>query len=162
MPVRSAGILLYRRGPDAAGTGVQVWIAHMGGPFWAGKDARAWSVPKGEYVDGEDPLAAALREFEEEMGTPAPAADYLHLGDFRQPSRKVITVFAAEAAFAPEVIRSNTFPLEWPKGSGRIQDFPEIDDARWFPEQEARLKLVKGQVPILDALTGQVGAGPDA
>lgn len=164
MPVRSAGILLYRQGAEAARTGLQVWIAHMGGPFWAGKDSRAWSVPKGEYVDGEDPLAAALREFEEEMGTTAPAADYLHLGDFRQPSRKVITVFAAEAAFAPEVIRSNTFPLEWPKGSGRIQDFPEIDDARWFPEQEARLKLVKGQLPILDALVAQLvglgGVGP--
>lgn len=160
MPVRSAGILLYRRGAKRAGRDVEVWIAHMGGPFWAGKDTRAWSVPKGEYVDGEDPLAAALREFEEEMGTAAPAADYLHLGDFRQPSRKVITVFAAEAAFAPEAIRSNTFPLEWPKGSGRIQDFPEIDDARWFPEPEARLKLVKGQVPVLDALLEHIGVAP--
>ena len=150
MPVRSAGILLYRRAP--ADAGLEVWIAHMGGPFWARKDERAWSVPKGEYTEGEDPLAAALREFQEEMGTPAPAAEYTHLGDFRQPSRKVITVFAAEAAFDPEAIRSNTFPLEWPKGSGRIQDFPEIDDARWLPEQEARLKLVKGQVQILDAL----------
>ena len=155
MPVRSAGILLYRRAADAGGSakpGLDVWIAHMGGPFWTGKDERAWSVPKGEYAEGEDPLAAALREFQEEMGTPAPPADYLHLGDFRQPSRKVITVFAAEAVFNPKIIRSNTFPLEWPKGSGRIQEFPEIDDARWFPEQEARLKLVKGQVPILDAL----------
>lgn len=155
MPVRSAGILLYRRATDAAGSagpGLEVWIAHMGGPFWARKDERAWSVPKGEYAEGEDPLAAALREFQEEMGTPAPAAAYSHLGDFRQPSGKVITVFAAEAAFSPETILSNTFPLEWPKGSGRIQDFPEIDDAGWFPEQEARLKLVKGQVPILDAL----------
>ncbi|MFD5278458.1 NUDIX domain-containing protein [Pseudarthrobacter sp. NPDC058362] len=149
MPVRSAGILLYRRRTDAV---LEVWIAHMGGPFWAHKDERAWSLPKGEYAVGEDPLAAALREFQEEMGTPAPAAGYTHLGDFRQPSGKVITVFAAEAAFDPEAIRSNTFPLEWPKGSGRIQDFPEIDDARWFPEQDARLKLVKGQVPILDAL----------
>lgn len=162
MPVRSAGILLYRHAAGPAGRGLEVWIAHMGGPFWAGKDERAWSVPKGEYLEGEDPLVAALREFQEEMGTPAPAADYLHLGDFRQPSRKVITVFTAEAEFTPEAIRSNTFPLEWPKGSGRVQDFPEIDDARWFPEQEARLKLVKGQVPILDALLEHVKADPGA
>ena len=161
MPVRSAGILLYRQATASphgtagalaeAGT-LEVWIAHMGGPFWARKDERAWSIPKGEYAEDEDPLAAALREFAEEMGTPAPAADYRLLGEFRQPSGKVITVFAAEAAFNPEAIRSNTFPLEWPKGSGRIQDFPEIDDAGWFPEQEARLKLVKGQLPVLDAL----------
>jgi predicted NUDIX family NTP pyrophosphohydrolase len=157
MPIRSAGILLYRPDPDtasgaAARDGLQVWIAHMGGPFWARKDQHAWSIPKGEYADGEDPLAAALREFAEEMGTPAPEAGYRLLGEFRQPSGKVIAVFTADADFAPEEISSNTFPLEWPKGSGRIQHYPEIDDARWFPRQEARLKLVKGQLPILDAL----------
>ena len=155
MPVRSAGLLLYRQAPASspdAGDGLQVWIAHMGGPFWARKDAHAWSIPKGEYSEGEDPLTAALREFAEEMGTPAPEADYRMLGEFRQPSRKIITAFAAEAQFEPDTIVSNTFPLEWPKGSGRIQDFPEIDDARWFAEREARLKLVKGQLPILDAL----------
>jgi len=155
MPVRSAGLLLYRQ--DAAGHGgtrdaLQVWIAHMGGPFWARKDEHAWSIPKGEYADGEDPLAAALREFAEEMGTAAPETAYRLLGEFRQSSGKLITVFTAEADFAPETISSNTFPLEWPKGSGRIQHYPEIDDARWFPEQEARLKLVKGQLPVLDAL----------
>lgn len=155
MPVRSAGVLLYRRvpaGPGGTEDGLQVWIAHMGGPFWARKDAHAWSLPKGEYADGEDPLAAALREFAEEMGTAAPDVEYRQLGDFRQPSGKHITVFAAEADFQPTSINSNTFPLEWPRGSGRIQDFPEIDDARWFPLLEARLKLVKGQLPILDAL----------
>ena len=155
MPVRSAGVLLYRRvpaGPAGAEDGLQVWIAHMGGPFWARKDAHAWSLPKGEYAAGEDPLAAALREFAEEMGTAAPDVEYRQLGDFRQPSGKLITVFAAEADFQPASINSNTFPLEWPRGSGRIQDFPEIDDARWFPLLEARLKLVKGQLPILDAL----------
>ncbi|TQJ34876.1 NUDIX domain-containing protein [Arthrobacter sp. SLBN-122] len=155
MPIRSAGVLLYRQGPAApagAGDGLQVWIAHMGGPFWARKDAHAWSIPKGEYSEGEDPRSAALREFAEEMGTPAPEAEYRLLGEFRQPSGKLITVFAAQVDFAPAVISSNTFPLEWPKGSGRIQHYPEIDDARWFPEQEARLKLVKGQLPILDAL----------
>jgi predicted NUDIX family NTP pyrophosphohydrolase len=124
----------------------------MGGPFWARKDARAWSIPKGEYLEDEDPLVAARREFAEEIGTPAPSGDYNHLGTFRQPSGKIITVFAAEADFQPEQIVSNTFPLEWPKGSGTIGDFPEIDDARWVGESEARTKLVKGQVPILDAL----------
>jgi predicted NUDIX family NTP pyrophosphohydrolase len=171
MPVRSAGILLYRRGAaplpgsgHSAGSmpggqaGLEVWIAHMGGPFWARKDAHAWSIPKGEYTEDEDPLVAALREFAEEMGTPPPAADYLHLGEFRQPSGKIITVYVAEQDFRPERIVSNTFPLEWPKGSGRIQDYPEIDDARWFPLPEARLKLVKGQVPVLDALADHVSA----
>ncbi|NUT71436.1 NUDIX domain-containing protein [Pseudarthrobacter sp. C4D7] len=155
MPIRSAGILLYREATGAragAPAGPEVWIAHMGGPFWARKDAHAWSIPKGEYADGEDPFAAALREFEEEMGTAAPDADYRLLGEFRQSSGKLITAYAAQAVFAPGVISSNTFPLEWPKGSGRIQHFPEVDQARWFPEQEARLKLVKGQLPILDAL----------
>ncbi len=169
MPVRSAGILLYRLGITPRATtghqpgstpgvpdGLQVWIAHMGGPFWARKDAHAWSIPKGEYTEDEDPLAAALREFAEEMGTPAPSADYEHLGEFRQPSGKVITVYAAEQDFQPERIASNTFPLEWPKGSGRIQEYPEIDDARWFPLPEARLKLVKGQIPVLDALARHV------
>ena len=149
MPVRSAGILLYRHG--AAG-GLEVWIAHMGGPFWAGKQAHSWSLPKGEYQADEDPLVAARREFTEEIGTPPPAVDYFPLGEFRQPSGKVITVFTAESDFEPGRIVSNTFPLEWPKGSGTIQDFPEIDDARWVTEAEARIKLVKGQLPILDAL----------
>jgi predicted NUDIX family NTP pyrophosphohydrolase len=172
MTVRSAGILLYRLasaarpdspaksgsaaapGPAAA---LEVWIAHMGGPFWARKDAHAWSIPKGEYGEGEDPFTAAQREFAEEMGVPAPAADYLELGSFRQPSGKVITVFAAEADFRPDEIVSNTFPLEWPKGSGVIRNFPEIDDARWATEQEARTRLVKGQLPVLDALIRHLG-----
>lgn len=149
MAVRSAGILLYRW--TAAG-GLEVWIAHMGGPFWERKPTRSWSIPKGEYAAGEDPLAAAVREFAEEIGTPPPSIDYFPLGEFRQPSGKVITVFAAESDFEPEGIRSNTFPLEWPKGSGNIQEFPEVDDARWVAEPDARSKLVKGQVPLLDAL----------
>lgn len=155
MTVRSAGLLLYRRDENSQ---VHVWIAHMGGPFWARKDARAWSIPKGEYLDDEDPLAAAVREFAEEMGAPPPAVDYALLGDFRQPSRKIITVYTAEAEFAPDRVESNTFPLEWPKGSGRIQDYPEIDRAEWFPEEVARTKLVAGQVPILDALLERLRA----
>jgi predicted NUDIX family NTP pyrophosphohydrolase len=149
MTVRSAGILLYRHG--AAG-GLELWIGHMGGPFWAGKKSHSWSLPKGEYQAGEDPLVAARREFTEEMGTPPPAAEYVLLGEFRQPSGKRITVFTAAADFQPGPIVSNTFPLEWPKGSGTIQDFPEIDDARWVAEADARTKLVKGQLPVLDAL----------
>jgi predicted NUDIX family NTP pyrophosphohydrolase len=149
MTVHSAGILLYRR---SGAEEVEVWIAHMGGPFWARKDGHAWSIPKGEYLQDEDPLVAALREFAEEIGTAAPDADYIQLGAFRQPSGKVITVFAAETDFAPERIVSNTFALEWPKGSGTLASFPEIDDADWFPESVARTKLVKGQLPVLDAL----------
>jgi predicted NUDIX family NTP pyrophosphohydrolase len=149
MTVRSAGILLHRWSKTSQ---LEIWIAHMGGPFWAHKDARAWSIPKGEYPEDEDPLTAALREFAEEMGTPAPSADYILLGAFRQPSGKIITAFAAESDFQPERIVSNTFPLEWPKGSGVIRNYPEIDDAGWFTESEARTKLAGGQLPILDAL----------
>jgi len=159
MTVRSAGILLYRRNSESQ---LEVWIAHMGGPFWARKDTHAWSIPKGEYLEVEDPLAAALREFAEEMGTPAPSVDYLELGTFRQPSGKLITAFSAEADFQPGLIVSNTFSLEWPKGSGLVQNYPEIDAAQWFTETEARTKLVKGQVPILDALIEHLGgAGPE-
>ena len=153
MAVRSAGILLYRRGAD----GLEFWLAHMGGPFWARKPTHSWSIPKGEYGAEEDPLPAALREFAEEIGTPPPAVDYLPLGEFRQPSGKIITVFAAESDFQPEQIVSNTFPLEWPRGSGNIQDFPEVDDARWVAEPDARIKLVKGQIPVLDALLEHLG-----
>jgi predicted NUDIX family NTP pyrophosphohydrolase len=131
----------------------------MGGPFWVRKDARAWSVPKGEYSEDEDAWVAAQREFAEEMGVAAPAADYELLGAFRQPSGKIITVFAAESDFAPERIVSNTFPLEWPKGSGEITDFPEIDRAEWTTEAEARTRLVRGQLPILDALIERLTRG---
>ncbi len=151
--VRSAGLLLYRRSPE-----LQVWIAHMGGPYWARKDEAAWSIPKG-IVDESDlgeELATARREFAEEIGAPPPDADYRPLGEFRQSSGKTIVVFAAEAAFAPEKVVSNTFPLEWPPRSGRVQEFPEVDDARWFGVDEARVKLVKGQRAILDALEASI------
>lgn len=151
-PQRSAGILLYRRTPA-----LEVWIAHTGGPFWVRKDAAAWSIPKGLYEPGEDPLTAALREFAEEIGAPAPAVAYDPLGEFRYSSGKLLTVFAAETDFAIDVLASNTFPLEWPPRSGRMRDFPEVDDARWFSVEVARQKLVKGQLPILDAVAGRVG-----
>jgi predicted NUDIX family NTP pyrophosphohydrolase len=150
--IRSAGIVLYRRSE----AGPEVWIAHMGGPFWSRKDAAAWSIPKGEYVDGEDALAAALREFGEEIGTPAPDVDYVTLGEFRQSSGKIVTAFAAETDFTVETIVSNTFPLEWPPNSGKVQEFPEIDDARWVPLTDARVKLVKGQHAILDAVEARL------
>ena len=155
MTIRSAGILLHRTSNSGE---LQLWIAHMGGPFWARKDHHAWSIPKGEFLVDEDPLVAAKREFAEEIGSAAPAASYELLGVFRQPSGKLITAYAAEATdFQPEQIISNTFPMEWPKGSGVIKDFPEIDDARWFEEAEARTKLVKGQLPIVDALVRHLG-----
>jgi predicted NUDIX family NTP pyrophosphohydrolase len=154
MVVRSAGILLYRL-TDAAEP--QVWIAHMGGPFWARKDAAAWSIPKGEYEPVEDPFVAARREFAEEIGVPAPEAQYTPLGEFRQSSGKVVTVFAAEADLTVEHLVSNTFTVEWPPRSGTLQEFPEIDDARWVGLAEARVKLVRGQVPVLDALANHLG-----
>ncbi|HAM26352.1 MAG TPA: DNA mismatch repair protein MutT [Microbacteriaceae bacterium] len=146
--IRSAGILLHR--PNDGGR--EVWIAHMGGPFWSHKDKAAWSIPKGEYDETEDPLTAALREFGEEIGAAPPRVDYVLLGDFRQSSGKIVTAFTAETDFAIEKVVSNTFALEWPPHSGAVQQFPEIDDARWVPLDEARVKLVRGQLPILDAL----------
>jgi predicted NUDIX family NTP pyrophosphohydrolase len=151
--LRSAGLVLYRFTP-----GLEVWLAHMGGPFWSRKDDGAWSIPKGLYEDDEDPLAAALREFEEEIGVAAPAVEFWRLGEFKQSSGKVVTAYAAESDFAPDALVSNTFALEWPKGSGRIQNFPEIDDARWFPLELARSKAVKGQLPLLAALEKKVAA----
>ncbi|WP_285116783.1 NUDIX domain-containing protein [Leifsonia sp. fls2-241-R2A-40a] len=152
MTVRSAALLLYRRR-----AGVEVWIAHMGGPFWARKDEAAWSFPKGivESDDLGDEFAAARREFEEEIGTAAPDADYVPLGDFRG-SGKTIVVFAAESEFDPGSIHSNTFELEWPPRSGRKQAFPEVDDAGWFTIDDARVKLTKAQRPILDALLARL------
>jgi predicted NUDIX family NTP pyrophosphohydrolase len=145
---RSAGILLYRFRDG----GLEVWIAHMGGPFWAKKDAAAWSIPKGEYSPDEPALVAAKREFEEEIGASPPDADYELLGEFTQASGKVVVAFVAEADFSVDKVMSNTFPLEWPPRSGRIQEFPEIDDAAWLTLPDARAKLVKGQLPLLDAL----------
>ncbi|MFF1831842.1 NUDIX domain-containing protein [Paenarthrobacter sp. NPDC058040] len=125
----------------------------MGGPFWARKDQHAWSIPKGEFPEDEDALAAARREFTEEIGTAPPPVDYHLLGVFKQPSGKLITAYTAEApSFQPSEVVSNTFPMEWPKGSGSIKEFPEIDDAQWIDEATARTKLVKGQLPIVDAL----------
>ncbi|WP_270071350.1 NUDIX domain-containing protein [Streptomonospora mangrovi] len=148
----SAGLLLHREGGE---DGLEVLLAHMGGPFWAKKDERAWSVPKGEYAEGEEPLAAAYREFAEEMGRPAPEGRVVDLGQVRQ-SGKVVTCFALAADFDAARISSNTFTLEWPPRSGRTEEFPEVDRAEWFGLAAARLKLVKGQVPFLDRLVEAV------
>jgi predicted NUDIX family NTP pyrophosphohydrolase len=144
----SAGILLWRRGDD----GPDVLLGHMGGPFWAKKDDGAWSIPKGEYGPGEDPLVVARREFQEELGTPVPAADFVLLGELRTTSSKVLTVWAAEGDLDAGTCVSNTFELEWPPRSGRMQEFPEIDRAAWFSVEEARTKLGKGQVGFLERL----------
>ena len=148
----SAGILLYRRG----NSGPEVLLGHMGGPFWARKDDGAWSLPKGEHGPDEEPLAVARREFEEELGFPVPAADLVPLGQLRVTGGKVLTVWAVEGDLAAGACRSNTFSIEWPPRSGRMQEFPEIDRAAWFGLDEARTKLVKGQVPFLDRLLERV------
>lgn len=129
----------------------------MGGPFWAGRDTAAWSIPKGLYKPGESTLQTALREFEEEIGVAPPPVDYQLLGEFRQPSGKLITVYFGESDLSIAAVESNTFALEWPKGSGKIRQFPEIDNARWFEIGIARTKLVRGQLPILEALVRAVG-----
>lgn len=144
---RSAGLLLHRR----AGAGVEVLIAHMGGPFWARRDEGAWSIPKGEFADGEQALDVALREFAEEIGSPPPPGTPVELGEFRRPSGKRVTVFVLEGGIDTTEIRSNAFEMEWPRGSGRIQSFPEIDRAEWMSPELARTKLVKGQIPVIEA-----------
>lgn len=148
MPRKSAAFLLYRLSGDGR---LEVLIAHMGGPFWARKNERAWSIPKGEYTD-EDPLPAARREFAEEVGEPVLRGEILELGEVRQPSGKVITTFAAEGDFDLANFASNTFEMEWPKGSGHVQEFPEVDRIEWTEPDRAAALLVKGQVPIVERL----------
>jgi predicted NUDIX family NTP pyrophosphohydrolase len=139
---------------------VEVLLGHMGGPFWARKDAGAWSIPKGEYSAGEDPFEAAQREFLEELGSPVPAPSFLPLGEVRQSGGKVLTVWAAEGDLDVTTAVSNTFTLEWPPRSGRMQEFPEIDRAAWVPVERARELVVKGQVPLLDRLLDQLSGSP--
>jgi predicted NUDIX family NTP pyrophosphohydrolase len=149
MAATSAGLLLFRRrGHDA----LEVMLVHMGGPFWSRRENGAWSIPKGEHGPGEDPLAAARREFSEETGLAAPAGDPIDLGAVRQRSGKLVHAWALEADLDVAAITSNTFALEWPRGSGRIQEFPEVDRAAWFELAAAREKLVTGQVPFLQTL----------
>ena len=151
MPKLSAGLLLHRRRNGV----VEVLLVHPGGPFWAKKDDGAWSIPKGEYDAGEDPLAVAVREFEEEIGVaPPPADEAVPLGEVRLSSGKRVGAWALEGDLEIDRVRSNTFPMEWPPRSGRIQEFPEVDRAVWFDLESARRKLLKAQVPFLDRLAG--------
>ena len=145
---RSAGILLYRLVDGEP----QVLIVHPGGPFWARKDAGAWSIPKGEYSDDEDAQACALREFEEETGTALPPAELTDLGNVRQKGGKEVTAWAVEGDLDADAIVSNTFELEWPPGSGRVQTVPEVDRAAWFGLDEASAKLNPAQGAFLDRL----------
>jgi predicted NUDIX family NTP pyrophosphohydrolase len=148
----SAGIVLYRIRSDGA---VEVLLGHMGGPYWARKDAGAWSIPKGEYDVAEEPLVAALREFEEEIGTPVPSshlADLADLGEVRQSGGKTVRAWAVEGDLDPASVVSNTFELEWPPKSGRRQTFPELDRVGWFDLATARSLIVVGQRPLLDRL----------
>jgi predicted NUDIX family NTP pyrophosphohydrolase len=157
MPKHSAGLLLYRPGP----AGFEVLIVHPGGPFWAKKDLGAWSIPKGEYDEAEEPLTAAKREFEEEIGAPAPAGEYETLGEAKQASGKIVHAFALKSDFNLERFKSNMFEMEWPPKSGVQQEFPECDRAAWVPLKTARQKLVKGQVVLLETLARKVGENLD-
>lgn len=148
MPVLSAGVLLYRRSPG----GVEVLLGHPGGPLWARKDDGAWSIPKGEYGPDEEPRVAAAREFAEELGSPVPAGPQIELGTVRLPSGKRLTAYGVEGDLDPAHAVSNTFEMQWPPRSGRMQSFPEIDRVQWFEPGAARVKLNKGQVELLERL----------
>jgi len=152
---RSAGIVLYRTGDD----GLEVLLVHPGGPFWAKKDLGAWSIPKGEYEPGEDPLACALREFEEETGTRLQAPELVELGMVTQKAGKEVTAWAAPGDLDAAAVRSNSFTMEWPPRSGRQQEFPEIDRAEWFALDQARAKLVAAQVELIDRLAERTRNG---
>jgi len=150
---RSAGLLLFRR----ADTGVQVLLGHLGGPYFARRDDGAWSIPKGELEADEEPLDTALREFAEELGSPAPEGVARHeLGTVRQRNGKHVTAWALEADFDADHVVSNTFEIEWPPRSGRRQSFPEIDRAAWFDLDTARTKMIVGQAALLDRLLEHV------
>ena len=158
MPRRSAGILLYRRHQGA----LEVLLVHPGGPMWVNRDAGAWSIPKGEYGDGEDPRAVALREFEEETGQPPPTGALVALGEIRQKGGKVVTAWAAPGDLDPEAVTSNTFKLQWPPNSGRWRTVPEVDRAGWFDPSTAKDKLLAAQAELVDrllAVLGEAGAG---
>jgi predicted NUDIX family NTP pyrophosphohydrolase len=150
MPTTSAGLILFR---ERDGT-LEVLLGHMGGPFWSRRDAGAWSIPKGELDEGEEPLAAALREFAEELGHPPPSGPTIELGEIRQRAGKRVVAFAVEGDFDPAQLRPGTFELQWPPGSGRRQSFAELDRVAWFDLPAAKEKIVQGQIPLLERLAG--------
>ena len=155
MARRSAGILLYRRRDGA----LEVLLVHPGGPLWARRDAGAWSIPKGEYGDGEDPLAVALREFEEETGRRLPGTGLVALGEVRQRGGKLVTAWGAPGDLDPATVTSNTFTMEWPPRSGRRREFPEVDRAGWFDPATARDRLLAAQAELVDRLLAALGEG---
>lgn len=152
MKQQSAGILLYRFRDGA----LEVFLVHPGGPFWKNKDAGAWSIPKGEFVEGEDPLVAAKRELEEELGAVLDGK-YTALTPIKQRSGKIVYAWALEADFDPAVLKSNTFMMEWPPRSGKQQEFPEVDRGGWFPAKEGKEKLIAAQGALIDELVSIVG-----
>lgn len=154
MAKTSTGLLLFRR----RGTVVELLLVHPGGPLWARKDDGAWSIPKGEPDENEEPLSAAIRECAEELGTAVTGA-FLPLAPIRQTGGKLVLAWAVEADFDPQTLTSNTFEMEWPPRSGRRQEFPEVDRAAWFTPDVARRKILKGQVPLIDELLERVHAG---
>lgn len=150
MPKKSAGFLLYRNAP-----GLEVFLVHPGGPFWAKKDDGAWSIPKGEFADIEDGLEAAKREFREETGFEVDG-NFEALEPIKQPGGKIVHAWCLKADVDASTIRSNTFSMEWPPRSGRSREFPEVDRAAWFEMAEARRKILKGQVPLLEQLQRKI------
>ena len=151
MGKRSAGVLLYRRRDEE----LEVLLVHPGGPFWAKKDLGAWSIPKGEYLEDEDALTAARREFEEETGFPAPA-NAIPLGELKQAGGKVVIAWAGEGDCDPASLVSNTCEIEWPPRSGGKMEIPEVDRAAWFTIEEARQRILKSQLPFLDRLVQEL------
>jgi predicted NUDIX family NTP pyrophosphohydrolase len=147
MAKRSAGILMYKR----ADAGLRVLLVHPGGPYWAKKDLGAWSIPKGEHGEEDDPLACAIREFAEETGL-TPRGDFRPLGRLVQAGGKIVTAFAVEGDLDPRAIKSNTFEIEWPPRSGRRRSFPEVDRADWFALPEARRKILPSQQAFIERL----------
>lgn len=147
---QSAGLLLYRRRPA-----IEVFLVHPGGPYWAKKDEGAWSIPKGEFEEGDDPLEAARRELREETGFSI-EGDLARLDPVKQPGGKTVNAWMVEADMDPDELVSNTFQMEWPPRSGRIRQFPEVDRAAWFSLDEARMRILKGQVPLIDQLEVRV------
>jgi predicted NUDIX family NTP pyrophosphohydrolase len=151
MPRTSAGLLMYRRKDGA----LEVLLVHPGGPFWAKKDLGAWTIPKGELEEGEDALTTAQREFEEETGI-EPRGPFHPLGNIKQKGGKVVHAWAFEGDGAAETMRSNTIKVEWPRGSGRSKEFPEVDRAEWFRVDDARTRINSAQVPFLDHLVQMI------
>jgi predicted NUDIX family NTP pyrophosphohydrolase len=154
MPKLSAGLLMYRRRPD----GLEVFLVHPGGPFWAKKDAGAWSIPKGEFAEDEAPLDAAKREFQEETGFTA-EGDFVELGQVRQAGGKLVSAWAVEGDLDPAMLVSNVCLIDWPPRSGRKMEIPEVDRGEWFTVDAARDKILKGQVVFLDLLVQKAGPG---